>query len=110
MNDSIWDAKLQSEIIEAQEEEENLVPRPRFEIKVPLVNHRTEVGKLVYEIVGKNAPPLFYAHCNAFVSKALGENYQWWLIEGKLKDVLMWCRKVGANHAGLRTVLNKALK
>jgi len=88
-------------------DEEFEEPTPRKERKEIKIAHNTDVGKLVYEIIGKQAPPLFYAHCNNFVSDMLIKGYNWWLIELKLRDALGWCGKKGANHAGLRTLLNK---
>ncbi len=88
-------------------EEVETFARPRTEKKVPPVNHKIEVGELVYTLYGKNAPPLFYAHANSFVTKMLTDGYQWWLVKNKLTDALVWCRKKNANHAGFRTVLSK---
>lgn len=92
-------------IFDSLEESESLTPRQRKpEVKVA---HKNDVGRLVYEIIGKNAPPLYYARCNAFVSDMLQDGWQWWAIEHKLKDALMWCKSKGVSHAGLRTTLNK---
>lgn len=69
------------------------------------VNHTTDVGKIVYDIYGQKAPSLIFSHCNNFLSAMSKGGFQWWLIESKLKESLLWCRDNNVNHAGLRTTL-----
>lgn len=93
------------EIYKELDQEETLEPRPRPVEK--RVAHQTDVGRLVYEIIGPKAPSLYYVHSNNFVSGMLQDGWQFWSIEAKLKDALTWCRKKRANYAGLRTLLKK---
>lgn len=92
-------------------EEEEILPRARVpERYEKLVNHRTEVGEIVFSIYGKNAPSLIYKECFDFQSAMLAEGYQFWVIRNKLTDALKWCKSKNASHASLRTLLAKIKK
>lgn len=88
------------------EEEEDPIPRARFPEKYK-VQHKTEIGMLVYEIMGKNAPALIYKECFNFQSEMLSKGYQWHFIRAKLKDALSWIAKKSANHSALKTILKR---
>lgn len=93
--------------IESEEEDEEL-PKARIpERYEKLVNHRTEVGEIVFSIYGKNAPSLIYKECFDFQNAMLAEGYQFWVIRNKLTDALKWCKSKNASHASLKTLLAK---
>ena len=92
--------------IESEEEDEVYAPKARFPEKYKVI-HKTEVGEMVFNALGKNAPAMMYVESNKFVTRALGEGWAWWLIESKLKDALAWVAIKRANHAGLKTLLKK---
>ena len=93
--------------IESEEEDEVYTPKARYPKRLEPVAHKTEIGEIIYNIYGKNAPGLIYAESNKFATEMLSKGFQWWLIESKLKDALHWCKKKNASHASLRTLLLK---
>ena len=91
--------------IESEEYQGSYNPAPRVSERPKMVNHTSDVGKMVYDIYGKGAPGLIFSHCNNFLSAMMMGGFQWWLIESKLKESLTWCRDNNVSHAGLRTTL-----
>ncbi len=91
--------------IESEEEDEEL-PKARFPDKYKVI-HKTEVGEIVFNALGKNAPAMMYVEANRFATQMLTEGRAWWWIQTELKRALEWVAKKRANHAGLRTLLKK---
>ena len=106
MDPITYNDEIHNELL--QEREEESVPRARS-VKIPKKPYKSDVDRLIDDVYHRTVPGLFYAHCHNFIDAMLKGNYQWWVIEDKIKGVLLWAKKKGANHTGIRTTFNKVL-